>query len=71
MAYKNELTLEEAKKKADDKESTKEVALLLVAVIGTLLFISAIMVRPPFHESNPLLNLYRLAQHISLAHGLT
>ncbi len=71
MAYKNELTLEEAKKKADDKESTKEVALLLVAVIGTLLFISAIMVRPTSHEFKPLLNLYRLAQHTSLAHAST
>jgi hypothetical protein len=71
MAYKNELTLEEAKKKADDKESTKEVALLLVAVLGTLLFISAIMVRPPSHESRNLLNFSRLAQHTSPVHALT
>lgn len=47
LIQKNELDIEDEKKKAEDSESKKDVAYLLLAVLGTLFFISAIMVNIP------------------------
>lgn len=43
-----EITAEKQKEKKQDKENMKDTFYLLVAVMGTLFVISAIMVYPPF-----------------------
>jgi farnesyl-diphosphate farnesyltransferase len=47
LIHKGDVPVADAKKAAEDAEAKKDVFYLLVAVLGTLLFISALMVPPP------------------------
>jgi hypothetical protein len=66
-----ELTPKDAKTKAEEAEAKKDVFYLLLAVLGTLLFISALMVRlsNPFLDSQ--LTLWRSEQRGWQEHDLT
>jgi len=48
LIAKNQTSEELAKKKGEDAEAKKDMFFLLLAVLGTLLFISAMMVISPF-----------------------
>jgi farnesyl-diphosphate farnesyltransferase len=54
MMQKGEVNPDDEKKKAEDAEAKKDVFLLMLAVIGTLLVISAFMVPilPPSQVSH-------------------
>ena len=53
LQHKGEVSPEDAKKKAAESESNKDTFFLLLAVVGTLFVISAMMVRNS-HEAFPI-----------------